>query len=106
MRSKPLGPEVPEERHETIRRRILGLLRNGPLSARELSAEVGIGEKAVYEHLVHIGKTAGVTFRVRPASCKKCGFVFKKREKLKKPGRCPVCKNESIAEPLFWVEKV
>jgi transcriptional regulator len=105
MKSRPRGPEIPEERHETIRRKMLGLLQTRQLSAKELSVEIGIGEKAVYEHLVHIERTAGKSFRVRPARCKKCGFVFSKREKLKKPGRCPLCKGESIVEPLFSVEK-
>jgi hypothetical protein len=40
-----------------------------------------------------------------PAVCKKCGFVFAKREKLKRPGKCPVCRGESIREPRFTIEE-
>jgi predicted Zn-ribbon and HTH transcriptional regulator len=30
--------------------------------------------------------------------------VFRKRDRLKAPGRCPVCKGESISDPSFRVE--
>jgi hypothetical protein len=42
-------------------------------------------------------------WNVTPAECRKCGFVFQKREKLKKPGKCPICRSESIEEPLFGI---
>jgi len=40
-----------------------------------------------------------------PAECKKCGFVFAKRDKFRKPGKCPVCKGESIQEPWSVIEE-
>jgi hypothetical protein len=40
---------------------------------------------------------------VIPAACKKCNFVFRKRDRLKKPGRCPLCHGESIDDPLFHI---
>jgi hypothetical protein len=33
----------------------------------------------------------------------KCGFIFRKRDRLKKPGRCPVCHGEHIQDPLFSI---
>jgi len=92
------------ERKETVRRKILTCLREGPLSARQISALVGIPEKEVVLHLPHIQKTVGTLGRrlaVTPAQCRLCGFVFRKRERPKKPGRCPICRGESISEPLF-----
>jgi hypothetical protein len=59
-------------------------------------------------HLDHIRKslaTTGQQLLVMPAECKKCGFVFAKREKLKRPGKCPVCRGESIREPRFTIEE-
>lgn len=103
---KPKEPFVLAERHETIRKEILALLLEQTLSAKDISAEVHVSEKDVYEHLEHIGRSTHKTghhLTVIPAECTKCGFVFKKRERLKKPGRCPVCRGEKIQEPLFSI---
>ncbi len=100
-------PVVPAERYETLRRRIVTLLKEGPLMGRELSNELRIPEKDVYEHLEHIRKTMNKGFYrlvVVPARCTRCGFVFRKRGRLKKPGRCPMCRSESVEEPVFSVE--
>lgn len=100
---------IPEERHGTIRREILTALEGRRLSAREISTEVRIAEKDVYDHLEHIRKTADTRelhFVITPAECRKCGFVFRKRERLRKPGRCPVCKGEAIRDPLFSIGRM
>ncbi len=39
-----------------------------------------------------------------PATCKKCGYQFTDRERLKKPSRCPRCKSERIDPPRFYVK--
>lgn len=83
------------------------MLEEGSFSAREISGRVHISEKEVYGHLEHIHKTLareGRELVVTPAECTQCGFVFRKRERLTKPGRCPVCRGESILEPLFEVQ--
>jgi predicted Zn-ribbon and HTH transcriptional regulator len=101
-------PVVPEERYETLRRRIAALLKEGPLTGKEISGLLRIPEKDVYEHLEHIRKTMNkgdYRLAVVPARCDRCGFVFTKRGRLKKPGKCPICRNESLQEPLFSVEK-
>lgn len=106
MKMKPKKPPIPPERHETIRRQIEAILEGDTLSARYISVEVGISEKDVYDHLEHIHKSVdreGGRLIVTPAECKECGFVFRKRERLKKPGKCPVCNSESIAEPMFTI---
>ena len=108
MKDKPKEPFVPVERSETVRREIIDLLKDNVLSAKDVSGSVGVPVKEVYEHLDHIQKSIGKggrSLRVIPAECKKCGFVFKKRERLKKPGKCPVCRSESIEEPLFSIRE-
>lgn len=106
MKNKPRKPAVPRERGETARREIASVLEGRVLSAKEISAQVGLSEKEVYGHLEHIQKTLNkgdCHLVVTPAECIKCGFVFRKRERLKKPGRCPVCRSELIQQPLFTV---
>ena len=96
---------------ETVRQEITALLEGGqggrPLSAHEISPLAGVSEKEVYGHLEHIRKSLNKSARklvIAPAECKGCGFVFKKRVRLKKPGRCPVCRSESIGLPLFSIQ--
>jgi predicted Zn-ribbon and HTH transcriptional regulator len=104
VNKKAREPFVPVERNETIRHEIMEILRGQVLSARDISAAAHIPEKEVYEHLEHIRRSlikGEHHLTVTPAECKKCGFVFRKREKLKKPGKCPVCRSESIEEPFF-----
>jgi predicted Zn-ribbon and HTH transcriptional regulator len=104
---KQKGPFVPADRQETIRKQIIIALKGDTLSAKDLSGIVHIREKDVYEHLSHIQKSIqkdGGRLVILPSECRKCGFSFKKRERFKKPGKCPVCRNESIVEPLFHIE--
>ena len=108
MKSKKNKDVLPlHEMNETVRQELIDELLQGPHSARELSALVKIREREVSLHLEHIQKSlaaSGGQLVVVPAECKKCGFVFSKREKLKRPGKCPVCRGESIKEPLFTIE--
>lgn len=97
---------APAERSETSRAAISSGLRafGRPASAKEISALVGLSEKEVLDHLVHIqrsGRTRDESLEVTPAVCKSCGFVFRKRERLTRPTRCPMCRGERISEPLF-----
>jgi predicted Zn-ribbon and HTH transcriptional regulator len=104
MKKKAKEPPVPSERRETVRQEIISALTGRLLSSKDISAEVGIPEKSVYEHLDHIQRSLHGKDRrlsVTPAECLTCGFVFRKRERLSKPGRCPVCRSELIREPLF-----
>lgn len=101
-------PFIPVDRSMTLRRKIVSLLSGHPLSARQISALAGISEKEVVAHLPHVRKTAGQLggrLTVTPAECNGCGFVFRKRERPTRPGRCPVCRGESISEPLFSIDR-
>lgn len=99
--------DTPREAAETIRRRIVALLEAGPRTAKQISSAAGRPEKEILDHLEHIRKqlrAVGRRLRQDPAACRRCGFVFRKRERLAAPGRCPVCKAESVSDPAFRVE--
>ena len=104
-KEKPKEPPVPVERQETIRQKIVSLLKEKTLSAQDISFYAMIPLKDVFEHLEHIQKSKrDYRLNVTPARCNKCGFIFKKRDKLRKPGKCPVCRNTLINEPLFSIK--
>lgn len=93
----------------TARQKIIEALKGHMLSAREISQAVGIKEKEVLEHLPHIARSLaahepqGPSLSVEPSTCLECGFVFRKRERLKTPSKCPVCRSEEISETRFGV---
>ena len=39
-----------------------------------------------------------------PSVCRNCGYVFKDREKRRRPSKCPECKGEKVSEPVFSIE--
>lgn len=107
MKIKSKEPFIPAERRETVRIQIISLLKGNVVSAKVISSEVGIPERDVYEHLEHIRVSMNRRedrLIVVPAECERCGFVFRKRERLKRLGKCPVCNCESIRGPLFTIE--
>jgi len=90
----------------TKRQEIFNFLKQADFSARELSKAVSIREKEIYDHLQHIEKSAknkGYKFKVFAAQCISCGYTFKKRDRLTRPGRCPICKKEQIDPPRFQI---
>ncbi|MBU4258044.1 MAG: transcriptional regulator [Proteobacteria bacterium] len=106
MKIKPKEPSIPQEKHDTIRQEIISVLTGRTLSARDISAEVGISEKEVVDHLGHIRiavRKSKERLVIIPAECKSCGFKFKKRERMNKPGKCPICRSQQIQEPLFSI---
>ena len=108
MKKGPKEPAIPVSMHHTMRHEILSALERGLRSAGEISREVRISEREVYGHLEHIRKTASRSANhliITPAECRRCGFIFSKRERLRKPGRCPLCRGESIKEALFSISE-
>lgn len=93
----------------TIRQDIIVLLGEEELNAIGISQRFSIREKDVYDHLMHINKSAksqGKVLRVTPYKCLTCGYVFKGRTQLKRPGRCPSCKECHIRMATYFIEKV
>ena len=98
----------PPERYETIRHYILALLEEGAYTSKELSNIIKIPERDVCDHLEHLQRSLGKGGRrlaVISASCRHCGFVFRKRERLTKPGKCPSCRSIHIQPPVFHIEE-
>ena len=94
------------ERHATVRSALRQVLGEGPLTARELSARVGISEKEVSGHLEHLARSlrhSSERLRVEPAQCLGCGFVFEERTRLSKPSKCPVCRGQRLDPPRFVI---
>jgi transcriptional regulator len=90
----------------TLRQKIIDLLADREMDARELSREVGINEKEVYDHLAHIKRSLaarGSKLTVRPSECLGCGYVFKDRRRLTRPGRCPRCRESHLTNPAFKI---
>jgi transcriptional regulator len=106
VRRRAKEPPEPVERFDTVRRYMMFLLEEYTLSAKDLSVYLRISEKDVYDHLEHIRRTmnkGGRHLVVTPARCEKCGFVFSKRGRLSKPGKCPICRSGLIVRPFFSV---
>ena len=104
---KEREPTRPRERETTVGRELIEVLEQGVFTARELSQEVRISEKQVVERLDKVRRTLrgkGRKLVIVPSECRKCGFVFAKRDRLSRPGKCPVCGSESITEPGFTVQ--
>lgn len=90
----------------TIRQKIISLLSQTEMSAREISGEVGIAEKEVAEHLAHIARSVssqGKKVIITPATCLTCGYEFENRRRFSRPGRCPQCKKSHLQSPRFRI---
>ncbi|MGH7910083.1 MAG: transcriptional regulator [Thermodesulfobacteriota bacterium] len=94
---------------KTIRQALFEELLEGSRTVRELSQAIRIPEKEVITHLTYVKQSAlnkGYRFIIKPSECLNCGFIFDKRDKPKKPGRCPRCKEEHLTNPSFGLEKL
>src|SRR5262245_32275908 len=93
-------------RSHTVRQDLAIALRAGPATARDLSKAVGVSEKDVADHLVHLAKSLrahGEQLLITPAECLECGFVFSRREKPSRPSRCARCGATRLTLPEFSI---
>ncbi len=89
----------------TLRKEIAEALEHETLDLREISKRFGIREREALDHLGHIARSARPKRLVMdPATCQRCGFIFKKRERFSAPSRCPICRSESIAPPRYMIQ--
>ncbi len=87
------------------RKELIELLKKETSTVSELARRFEVKPKDIEEELEHIRKSIkkeGLTLKITPAQCRKCGFVFN-RDKLDKPGKCPKCKGTWIKEPEFRI---
>jgi transcriptional regulator len=91
----------------TRRQEITEVLRNGTASLQDIAVILGVNIKAVFEDIPHIEKSVRPQEKlvITPAECRRCGFIFKDRQKIRTPSRCPKCKNVRIKDPVFRIEK-
>ncbi|WP_267927159.1 transcriptional regulator [Desulfolithobacter dissulfuricans] len=90
----------------TKRQQLMDMLRQEELTSLDISAMLGIPEKEVHTQLGHIRRSLsrrGEKLVVTPFSCQSCGYLFKKRQRLDRPGRCPKCKSSHIRLATFRV---
>ncbi len=91
----------------SIRKSMIELLSDYELNAIEISQDLSIREREVYDHLGHIKRTLaakGQRLIITPYRCIGCGYVFRKRSRLDRPGRCPVCKEGHISMATYRVQ--
>lgn len=91
---------------KTVRQKIMEIVSDHELTAREISQTIGIREKEVYTHLPHIARSTAAHNRkliVQPARCLACGYVFKDRKRFTRPSRCPRCKHSHLQEPTYHI---
>lgn len=77
------------------------------MTVNEISREVEQPGKATLDDLEHLLKSLKHTeyeATVAPARCRKCGFEFG-TDKLRKPSKCPKCKDTWISEPRIKIER-
>jgi len=90
----------------TIRQGLISLLSGREMDARELSQELGLKEKEIYGHLVHVERTVAASrgrFVITPSRCLLCGYVFEDRRRLTRPSRCPQCRRSKLQSPSFRI---
>ena len=89
----------------TRREEIIEILGKEEKSAQELANQFRVELFEILEDLNHIRYSIKPRKLImKPAQCKKCGFKFEERSKVKKPGKCPICKSEWILAARFRIE--
>jgi predicted Zn-ribbon and HTH transcriptional regulator len=74
------------------------------MDLRELADALGLREADAAEHLEHAARSLRSQDRrlkITPAHCRQCGYVFRKRTRFTRPGRCPLCKSNRIQGALY-----
>ena len=89
----------------TRRQQIIEILEKQKSTAQHLTNIFETTLKDILEDLEHIGKSIKPKkLKTIPAYCKSCNFVFKERDRVSKPSKCPRCKSEWIEAQIFWIE--
>ena len=88
----------------TRREQIIEMLEKDEMAAQDLANHFRTELFEILEDLDHIRYSIKPRkLKVKPATCKECGFAFEERSKIKRPSKCPRCRSESIVPPLFSI---
>lgn len=94
----------------TPRQRLMDLLIGARLTSRQLAERMGMPERQVEDHLTHVVRTLhrdrSRRFLLEPPVCNACGYIFRDRNKLTRPSRCPRCRCEAISPPRYGIELI
>ena len=96
-----------EAKQQTVRQKMISLLEENNMNARDLSKALRVSEKDIFDHFGHIHRSLKgkkKKLRVAPYQCQLCDFVFENRKKFSRPGRCPKCKGGSIEAASYRIE--
>ncbi|MDB6053493.1 MAG: hypothetical protein JWN25_1016 [Verrucomicrobiales bacterium] len=88
-----------------FRKHLLELLLKSEMSANQVARAMDEKTADVVCDLDHLLKSLRHTEYkavIKPALCRKCGYVFGE-SKLSKPARCPECKATWLQEPLIKI---
>jgi hypothetical protein len=88
-----------------LRKDLIPLLLDCPMSLSQIARETGESPKDVSDALTHLARSLRQTEKelvIDPAECRRCGFEFR-ADKFARPSKCPQCRGTWIAEPLFSV---
>jgi predicted Zn-ribbon and HTH transcriptional regulator len=90
-----------------FRKALIDLLQDNPMSLADIAQLMESTHKEVEDDLMHLQKSlkhSDYRLIIHPATCRKCGFRFKK-SKMHKPGKCPQCHETWIKDPLLEVKR-
>lgn len=85
----------------TRRQQIRQLLEDGFQTLESLARTFQIRVKDAEQEVRHAVRSSGKKLRIEPAECRECGFVFRGRDRLGAPSRCPRCREEGVSPPRF-----
>ena len=100
------SPPAARASTRTPRQAIRDHLHEEALTARDLSARIGLPEREIVPHLEHLARSlrgAGDRLEVEPSRCLNCRFVFRERARLGKPSGCPRCRQPHVTAPVFSI---
>ena len=88
----------------TKRQQLMDLLEEGEWNSIDLSKALSLEEREIFTHIEHVKKSLkGRKLVIDPYQCLSCNYLFKKRNRLDRPGRCPQCKGSHIRMALFSI---
>ncbi len=89
----------------TRREQMISYLEASEYTVKDLAALIKSNMRDTIDDLDHIKHTVGKRLKTRSAECTSCHFVFRKRDRMNTPSRCPKCKSERIVGPWISIKK-